>query len=86
MSKSLAAGAILAVIALAGCSTQFQLPTNDAEAVGRFGWCADFGGDLSTNCGFVTLEQCRAAISGMNGLCYPNPERGVTEPQVAQKD
>ena len=85
MSQWLAASAALAVIVVAGCSSQFQLPANDAEAVGRFAWCADFGADLSTNCGFVTLEQCRAAILGLNGQCYPNPERGVTEPQAAQK-
>ncbi len=37
-------------------------------------WCAQYGGrGGGTNCGFVTLEQCRATISGMGGLCEPNP-------------
>ena len=36
-------------------------------------WCAVYdmwGG--STNCGFVTLEQCRATISGIGGSCELN--------------
>lgn len=39
-------------------------------------WCAVYsgtdGGD-GANCGFVTLEQCRATISGIGGYCGPNP-------------
>jgi hypothetical protein len=36
-------------------------------------WCEQLnvsGGAL--NCYFVTLEQCRAAASGMGGFCVPN--------------
>lgn len=30
-------------------------------------WCAEYGGSHGgRNCGFATLEQCRAAISGDN--------------------
>ena len=38
-------------------------------------WCAVYGGkdDGVSNCGFVTIEQCRATISGMGGFCEPNP-------------
>ena len=39
-------------------------------------WCAEYsGGDTggATNCGFVTLEQCKATISGIGGGCYENP-------------
>jgi len=38
-------------------------------------WCAQYGGHEGggTNCGFVTIEQCRATISGMGGFCVPNP-------------
>jgi|GEM_PF-552436 hypothetical protein len=25
-----------------------------------------------TNCGFLTLEQCRATVSGIGGFCVPN--------------
>jgi Protein of unknown function (DUF3551) len=37
-------------------------------------WCAVYGGEDGggTNCGFVTIEQCRATISGMGGFCEPN--------------
>jgi hypothetical protein len=39
-------------------------------------WCADYGGGHGggggTNCYFMTIEQCRAAISGMGGFCRPN--------------
>jgi hypothetical protein len=39
-------------------------------------WCADYSGGFGgggTNCGFVTLEQCRATVSGIGGFCRPNP-------------
>jgi Protein of unknown function (DUF3551) len=38
-------------------------------------WCAQYGGEEGggTNCGFITIEQCRATISGMGGFCVPNP-------------
>ena len=37
-------------------------------------WCAQLGlsDDLGTNCYFMTLEQCRAAVSGNGGFCTPN--------------
>jgi len=46
-------------------------------------WCAEYGsgrGGGGTNCYFVTLSQCRAAISGNGGFCRQNgfsrgPER-----------
>ena len=38
-------------------------------------WCADYGRQGAVNCGFRTLEQCRATISGFNqGTCYLNPQ------------
>jgi hypothetical protein len=46
-------------------------------------WCAEYGGGRGgggTNCGFVTWQQCQAAISGVGGFCrknafYTGPER-----------
>ena len=36
-------------------------------------WCAISGGKGgATNCGFVTLAQCRATVSGVGGSCTPN--------------
>ena len=45
-------------------------------------WCADYGRDSSTNCGFVTYEQCRATIAGFNqGTCYRNPQFTRDQPR-----
>ena len=34
------------------------------------------------NCGFLTIEQCRASVSGIGGFCVPNqfynPQRTAT--------
>lgn len=46
-----------------------------AGSADPYKWCAVYGGDESgggTNCGFVTIEQCRATISGIGGFCEPN--------------
>jgi hypothetical protein len=46
-------------------------------------WCANYGGDASgsSNCGFLTLEQCRATVSGIGGFCahnqFYNPRPGA---------
>jgi hypothetical protein len=39
-------------------------------------WCAQYSGrglGGSSNCYFMTLAQCQAAISGVGGYCSPNP-------------
>jgi len=43
-------------------------------------WCAFYTDNAGTNCGFYTLEQCRAATSGVGGYCAPNPEGSPTQP------
>jgi hypothetical protein len=37
-------------------------------------WCAQYGlrGGGGTNCGFITLRQCEATVSGIGGFCVPN--------------
>ena len=38
-------------------------------------WCAQYSGRVgggATNCGFFTLEQCRATVSGIGGFCVIN--------------
>ena len=37
-------------------------------------WCAVYSGrgGGATNCGFITLAQCRATVSGIGGFCEPN--------------
>ena len=45
-------------------------------------WCALYSNDEGggSNCGFLTIEQCRATVSGIGGFCVPNqfynPGRG----------
>jgi len=37
-------------------------------------WCAQLNGDYGgQNCGFSTLQQCRATVSGVGGICVANP-------------
>jgi uncharacterized protein DUF3551 len=39
-------------------------------ALAQGAWCSE---DMNArNCGFYTLEQCRAAASGLGAGCYPN--------------
>jgi hypothetical protein len=46
---------------------------DDAKA-DPYRWCAQYSGKASsTNCYFVTLGQCQAAVSGVGGFCSPNP-------------
>ena len=35
-------------------------------------WCAAYGTPGGTNFGFLTIEQCRATLSGNGGFCEPN--------------
>jgi hypothetical protein len=58
------------------------LPINHGQA-DPYRWCAEYGGG-GTNCYFLTLEQCRAAVSGVGGFCVPNnfyDGRAVTTPE-----
>ena len=57
--KALFRAVVVAAASLAG-----------AAAADPYKWCAvDSGG--GTNCGFVTIEQCRASVSGNGGFCEP---------------
>lgn len=39
----------------------------------NYPWCADLGvRGGATNCGFASLGQCRAYLSGIGGSCRPN--------------
>jgi len=48
--------------------------TTTARAGIEYPWCAQYSGagDGGRNCGFSTLEQCRATVSGIGGFCEPN--------------
>lgn len=56
----------------------FALPVNEAQAQDG-AWCAYAGGRSGyENCGYYTLDQCRAAVSGVGGACMPNPRGGYS--------
>jgi hypothetical protein len=61
------------VSTLTGALMLCALNTSPAPA-DPYRWCAELSlsGDVGTNCYFMTLEQCRAAISGVGGFCRPN--------------
>ena len=48
------------------------LGTIEPSAAREYPWCA-FYGPSTRNCGFVSLEQCRATITGIGGYCGQNP-------------
>ncbi len=57
----------------AAAAAMIFLTTADGRADGT--WCAQYGRDGGTNCGFYSYEQCRATVSGTGGYCYRNPFR-----------
>jgi hypothetical protein len=66
----------------------FTALVGDRGQADPYRWCAEYGGGFGgggTNCYFVTLEQCRAAISGNGGFCRENgfyDGRPVTTPET----
>jgi hypothetical protein len=62
----------IAIAALTFAATGALAPQS-AQAE-EYPWCAIYAaGNGSQNCGFVTLEQCRADVSGIGGFCNENP-------------
>lgn len=62
-------------IALATCVLLFTGVSLDQASADPYRWCgvyATSGDDAGTNCGFMTIEQCRASVSGVGGFCTPN--------------
>src|SRR5262249_35764519 len=43
-----------------------------AKAEITYPWCAQYGSLGGRNCGFSTVEQCQAAVSGNGGFCEAN--------------
>jgi hypothetical protein len=63
----------IAVIGIAAIASLPVLAT-PVRAEIEYPWCAQYSGDGDggRNCGFSTLEQCRATVSGIGGSCEPN--------------
>lgn len=43
----------------------------DSNRAAQASWCANYYSG-ATNCGFQTIEQCRATVSGIGGACIQN--------------
>jgi hypothetical protein len=48
-----------------------------APAPAQAQWCASVQGPDGgfVTCGYKSWQQCRAALSGQGGICYPDPGR-----------
>lgn len=72
--RNLAFGGLIVAIVASVFALDARTTANAAA------WCAAYGNG-STNCGFYSHEQCRAAISGNGGHCNQNAyERGAEKP------
>jgi hypothetical protein len=40
----------------------------------NYPWCANYSGYGGENCGFTTVAQCMATVSGIGGFCEPNTQ------------
>jgi hypothetical protein len=53
-------------------------------AADPYKWCAAYRNG-SNNCGFTTIEQCQASVSGVGGSCVPNQFYTGPEKSSAQR-
>jgi hypothetical protein len=60
---------VFATLALAGAALVYA---GSADAAPKGAWCAHYT-DATTSCGFATLQQCRAAVSGVGCICSRRP-------------
>lgn len=66
---------LLPILLLATVPLLATMSTASAFGHEPYPWCAlySLGNDgNSTNCGFDTIEQCRATVFGVGGTCIPN--------------
>jgi Protein of unknown function (DUF3551) len=61
---------ILFVLSLVAATTVLSTSTQAQN----YPWCADYGSMGGTNCGFTTLAQCEATVTGMRGFCEVNTQ------------
>jgi hypothetical protein len=81
-SGTMVLATFLLMAALPSSARAYEMPYDP------YPWCAFYSGGAgfsASNCGFLTLEQCRAAISGVGGFCEPNqfynPRRSPSQGQ-----
>jgi hypothetical protein len=78
----------LALAAMMSIATALPLLGGAIESRATEGpWCHTFGGSQGPieNCGFRTLEVCRAEIPGNGGSCSPNPRWHADRPDRARR-
>jgi hypothetical protein len=63
---------LVSIVLVAIAATMVTTPAAHATT---YKWCAYYAGREGggTNCGFVTYQQCKDAISGNGGYCAENP-------------
>jgi len=76
MRKLLLAGSCVAIL------TGFAAAPADAQQAREYPWCARYDWTTS-NCGFVSFQQCLATIQGIGGRCEINPR--YTPPRQKQQ-
>jgi hypothetical protein len=67
---------MLRIILMTGVLAAIGLAHPGAARANEGPWCAlrNFGSDLSEDCQYRSLEECRLTIvSGFRGFCNPNP-------------
>ena len=82
-TNSLSIMALIAIMLGALSLSALVASPAPARAEIEYPWCAEYNGldgDNGVNCGFVTLAQCRATISGIGGNCYENPAYSAAPP------
>ena len=81
MSGKIVTRFVITFVTLGAAATLTMLASEPAQAR-EYPWCAHYGGsdNDSTNCGFETREQCRAAVSGVGGYCQTNPRYTLAAP------
>jgi hypothetical protein len=67
-TKVMAALVMVPVVLTQTPASAYDLPYDP------YPWCAQYSGDGGggTNCGFLTIEQCREDVSGIGGFCVRN--------------
>jgi hypothetical protein len=59
-------------VAISGAIAVLLLAAAPPAQAREYPWCARYDWTTS-NCGFVSLQQCLATIYGIGGRCEPNP-------------
>ncbi|MBI1201412.1 MAG: DUF3551 domain-containing protein [Rhodopseudomonas sp.] len=82
-------GFVVALLACAATAGLWLTTAAPAQAEEPYRWCAEYSGSEGSdgvNCGFDTLAQCRATISGIGGNCYENPAYPAPRPKPKKRN